>query len=122
MTIAPVCVFSTLRLPISSTLDRFAALLANPLSLPAAPPGVSGIFGAQFVAIDAETGALTGASIGGWSCANTGPVQFDGSYEHSYLVYAEPLNGAGARVQISPAILSLCRNATTDAGWPPLLS
>jgi len=41
---------------------------------------------------------------------------------HSYLVYAEPLNGAVAPAQISPAILSLCRNATTDAGWPPLQS
>ena len=79
--------------------------------------------------MDAGTGAVLGAAIGGWSCANAGPVQFDGSYEidglpvdHRYLVYAEPLNGAVAPAQISPAILALCRNASTDAGWPPLQS
>jgi hypothetical protein len=108
---------------------RGRILPANPLSLPASPPGVTGIFGAQVVAVDAGTGAVLGAAIGGWSCANAGPVQFDGSYEidglpvdHRYLVYAEPLNGAVAPAQISPAILALCRNASTDAGWPPLQS
>ena len=108
---------------------RGRVLPANPLSLPASPPGITGLFGAHVVAVDAATGAVLGAVIGGWSCANAGPVQFDGGYEidglpvgHGYFVYAEPLNGAVAPAQISPAILSLCRNATTDAGWPPLQS
>jgi hypothetical protein len=65
-------------------------------------------------------------AVGGWSCA--GPTQFDGSYAieglptgHRYLVYAEPLNGAVDPSQISNAATSLCRNATSDPGWPALL-
>jgi hypothetical protein len=54
-------------------------------------------------------------------------VQFDGSYEidglavgRSYIVYAEALNGAVDSSSISNAIVTLCRNAMTDPGWPPL--
>ncbi len=102
-------------------------LPANALSLPASPPGVTGVFGAHVVAMDSSSGAVAGATIGGWSCADPGPVQFDGSYEidrlpvgRSYTVYAEPLDGVVAPAQIAPAIVSLCRNSATDAGWPPL--
>jgi hypothetical protein len=102
-------------------------LPANPLSLPASPPGVTGIFGAQVVAVDEASGSVLGATIGGWSCAAPGPAQFDGTYEierlpigRSYTVYAEPLDGAVAPSQISPAIATLCRNPTSDPGWPPL--
>jgi matrixin len=100
---------------------------ANALSLPAVPPGVTGIFGSHVVAVDATSGAVIGATIGGWSCAAPGPVQFDGSYEidrlpvgRSYIVYAEPLNGVVDPSQISNATATLCRNPTTDPGWPPL--
>jgi hypothetical protein len=100
---------------------------ANPLSLPASPLGVTGIFGAHVVAVDSGSGAVIAGTIGGWSCAAPGPAQFDGSYTierlpvgHTYTVYAEPFDGVVAPAQISPAITSLCRNATTDAGWPPL--
>jgi Matrixin len=100
---------------------------ANPLALPASPPGVTGIFGAQVVAVDSTTGAVAGATFGGWSCASPGPAQFDGAYEidalaigHSYTVYAESLNGVVDPSQISNAINSLCRNVMTDPGWPPL--
>jgi hypothetical protein len=106
---------------------RGRVLPANPLSLPASPPGVTGVFAAHVVAVDAESGAVIAASVGGWSCADPGPAQFDGSYEidrlpvgHSYTVYAEPLDGVVVPAQITPAIVSLCRNSTTDAGWPPL--
>jgi hypothetical protein len=102
-------------------------LPANPLSLPASPPGVTGIFGAHVVAVDAASGAVIGATLGGWSCAAPGPAQFDGTYEisrlpvvHSYQVYAEPLDNTVYPSLVSPAIASLCRNPTTDAGWPPL--
>lgn len=102
-------------------------LPANPLSLPASPPGVTGIFGAQVVAVDSTTGAVVGATFAGWSCVSPGPAQFDGTYEidalavgHSYTVYAEGLNGAVDPSQISNAIDSLCRNVMTDPGWPPL--
>jgi hypothetical protein len=100
---------------------------ANPLVLPASPTGVTGVFGSHVVAVDAASGAAVGATIGGWSCAAPGPAQFDGTYEidglavgHSYAVYAEALNGAVDPSSINNAIIPLCRNATTDAGWPPL--
>jgi len=100
---------------------------ANPIALPASPPGVTGVFGAQVVAVDAATGAVAGATFGGWSCVSPGPAQFDGTYEidalavgHSYTVYAETLNGVVDPSQITNAINSLCRNVMTDPGWPPL--
>lgn len=100
---------------------------ANPLALPAYPPGVTGVFGSHVVAVNKATGAVAGAVIGGWSCAAPGPVQFDGAYEidalavgNSYTVYAEPLNGAADPSQFTNATALLCRNPTTDAGWPPL--
>ena len=103
-------------------------LAANPLSLPATPLGVSGIFGAHVVAVDASTGNVVAGTVGGWSCSAPGPAQFDGSYtiarlptNASYIVYAESLNGAVDPSQITPATAGLCRNATTDPGWPPLL-
>ena len=102
-------------------------LPANPLSLPLSPPGVSGIFGAHVVAVDQSSGAVIAATLAGWSCAAPGPAQFDGAYEldhlplnRAYTVYAEPLNGVVAPAQITPAIATLCRNPTTDPGWPPL--
>ena len=67
------------------------------------------------------------AQFVGQGFTGDGPAQFDGSYEidrlpvgRSYTAYAEPLDGAVVPAQISPAIVSLCRNSTTDAGWPPL--
>jgi hypothetical protein len=100
---------------------------ANPLSLPAAPPGVTGVFGAHVVAVDSATGGVTGATIAGWSCAAPGPARFDGTYEigrlpvgHSFTVYAEPLNGAADPSSFVDATATLCRNVSTDAGWPPL--
>jgi hypothetical protein len=102
-------------------------LPANPLSPPASPPGVTGIFGAHVVAVDAASGAVIGATLGGWSCAAPGPAQFDGTYEishlpvgRSYQIYAEPLDNTVYPSLVSPATASLCRNPTTDAGWPPL--
>jgi hypothetical protein len=106
---------------------RGRILPANPLSLPTSPPGVSGVFGAHVVAIDQSSGAVAAATIGGWSCSAPGPVQFDGNYEidhlpvgHSYTVYSEPLDGTVTPAQISPSIANLCRNPTSDPGWPPL--
>jgi len=102
-------------------------LPANPLSLPLSPPNVTGIFGAHVVAVDLASGAVIAATIAGWTCAAPGPAQFDGTYEldhlpvsHSYTVYAEPLDGVVSPAQITPAIATLCRNSTTDPGWPPL--
>src|SRR6267142_1776483 len=73
---------------------------ASPLALPTSPPGVTGVFGAQVVAVDAASGVVAGSTMGGWSCSGAGPVQFDGAYEidalavgHNYTVYTEALNG-----------------------------
>lgn len=100
---------------------------ANPLALPTYPPGVTGVFGAHVVAVDNATGAVIGATLGGWSCAAPGPTQFDGSYQiaglpvgGSYTVYAEALNGAANPSQFNNALTSICRNPMTDAGWPSL--
>ncbi len=104
-------------------------LPANPLSLPANPPGVTGLFGTHVVAVDAASGSVVAGVLGGWSCSGVGPAQFDGSYViqglpigHSYRVYGEALNGAVDPTQVSNALTTLCRNPTTDAGWPPLSS
>lgn len=98
---------------------------ANPLSLPVTPSGVTGVFGAHVVAVDESSGAVIAGTLGGWSCQAPGPVQFDGTYviEHlpvgrSYYVYAEPLDGAVSPADVSPALETLCRNSTTDPGWP----
>src|SRR5712691_4587826 len=100
---------------------------ANPLALPVSPLGVTGVFGAQVVVMDATSGAAAGATMGGWSCAAPGPTQFDGTYQidglavgQSYLVYAEARNGAVDPSQFDNAIVSICRNAVSDPGWPPL--
>jgi matrixin len=102
-------------------------LPANPLSLPPLTPSVTGIFGAHVVAVDTASGAVIGATLGGWSCAAPGPAQFDGSYQishlplgRSYLIYAEPLDNSVPPSLVTPATATLCRNPTTDAGWPPL--
>lgn len=104
-------------------------LPANALSLPASPPGVTGIFGSHVVAVDAATGSVIAGVLGGWSCSDPGPAQFDGTYKiqalavgRTYQVYAEALNGAVDPSQASNALSTLCRNPTTDAGWPPLSS
>jgi hypothetical protein len=100
---------------------------ANSLALPASPPGVTGVFGSHVVAVDAASGAAVAATLGGWSCSAPGPAQFDGTYEidglavgRSYTVYAEPLNGAADPSRFTNAIVPLCRNTVSDAGWPPL--
>src|SRR5438445_6279821 len=102
---------------------------ASSLSLPANPPGVTGLFGTHVVAVDAASGAVVAGVLGGWSCSAPGPVQFDGSYAiqalsvgHNYEIYAEALNGAVDPTQVSNALTTLCRNPSTDAGWPPLSS
>jgi hypothetical protein len=102
-------------------------LPASPRVLPLSPPGVSGIFPAQVVAVDNATGAVVAAATGGWSCSNPGPAQFDGSYtferllvgaSQSYQVYAEPLNGPVTPGDVIYNPTGLCRNSATDPGWP----
>jgi hypothetical protein len=100
---------------------------ANPLALPVSPPGVTGIFAAQVVAVDNATGAVAAATIAGWTCSDPGPAQFDGSYaferlpvgaSQSYQVYAEPLDGPVTLGDVIYNPIGLCRNSATDPGWP----
>ena len=102
-------------------------LPANPLALPISPAGVTGIFPAQVVALDNATGTVTAAAMGGWSCSGAGPAQFDGSFSlqrlmvgtpQSYQIYAEPLDGPVVLGNVIFNSTSLCRNSTTDPGWP----
>jgi hypothetical protein len=78
---------------------------------------------------DAASGAVIAGTLSGWSCQAPGPAQFDGAYQigglavnHTYKIYAEPLSGAVGPSEVSNALVSLCRNSTTDPGWPPLQS
>jgi hypothetical protein len=102
-------------------------LPANPAALPISPPGVTGTFPAQVVALDNATGAVGAAVFAGWSCTDPGPAQFDGSFSlqrllvgpsQSYQIYAEPLDGPVALGSVIGNSTSLCRNASTDPGWP----
>ncbi len=99
-------------------------LPANPLLL-TSQPGVTGIFGAHVVAVDDATGAVVAGTFGGWSCSGQGPAQFDGTYllerlpvGRAYRLYAEPLDGPVSAAEVAHFTSSLCRNASTDPGWP----
>jgi Matrixin len=102
-------------------------LPANPLALPVSPPGVTGIFPAQVVAVDNATGTVAAATIAGWTCSDPGPAQFDGSYafeklpvgaSQSYQIYAEPLDEPVTLGDVIYGPTELCRNSATDPGWP----
>ena len=102
-------------------------LPANPLALPISPAGVTGIFPAQVVAVDNATGTVTAAVMAGWSCNDPGPAQFDGTFSlqhltvgtsQNYQIYVEPLDGPVVFGNIIYNLTSLCRNSTTDPGWP----
>jgi hypothetical protein len=77
--------------------------------------------------VDSDSGAVVAATLGGWSCSGIGPAQFDGTYlieglpvGRNYKIYTESLNGAVPPSSVSNALTTLCRNVTTDPGWPPL--
>ena len=102
-------------------------LPANLLALPISPAGVTGIFPAQVVAVDNATGTVTAAVMAGWSCGDPGPAQFDGTFSlqhllvgtsQSYQIYAEPLDGPVVLGNVIYNLTSLCRNSSTDPGWP----
>jgi hypothetical protein len=105
---------------------------ANPFSLatlaiPAAGSSVTGIFGAQVVAVDADTGAITASVLSGWSCdpANP-PIQFDGTFDierlpvnHNYVIYAEPLVGLAGPADFSGAFDDICSTSGPSACVAP---
>lgn len=96
-------------------------LPANPFALadfPSTSPGkyVTGMVGAQVVAVDAASGSVIAATVGGWTCnPATSIVQFDGSYSlgplpvgHSYIIYAEPFVGPVQASDIAGSFANLC--------------
>jgi hypothetical protein len=102
-------------------------LPANSLALPVSPAGVTGTFPAQVVAVDTASGSVTAAVMAGWSCSDPGPAQFDGTFSlqrlavgtsQGYQIYAEPLDGPVILGNVIYNLTSLCRNSTTDPGWP----
>lgn len=112
---------------------RGRILPVNPLSLAGLPPtspgrNVTGYYGAHAVAVDADSGQVVAAALGGWSCdASTQVTNFDGSYEigglplgHRYSVYVEPLSGpVGPGMLAGPLAAQPCRPGSANACTPP---
>ncbi len=110
-------------------------LPANPFALAdfsATSPGeyVTGIFGAQVVAVDAATGSVVSATLGGWTCdAANPPPQFDGSYTlgplpvgHSYIVYAEPFVGLVQPADMAGAAAGACGTGASPSCTVPAIN
>ena len=111
---------------------RGQVLPANSFALATFAPSspgfsVTGIVGAQVVAVDASTGAVVAATLGGWSCdAAHPPTRFDGSFElgrlplnRSYNLYAEPLVGLAAPADFSFVFAGLCSSSAPPNCAPP---
>jgi hypothetical protein len=108
---------------------------ANPFALAIfAPPApgqtVTGIFGTQVVALDADTGATYAATLGGWSCNSSNPVvAFDGSYRierlplgRNFIVYAEPLDGLATGQSFYETANGLCGESQPNPCTPPAVN
>jgi len=110
---------------------RGQILPANPFALanlpaPSTGSSVTGMVGAQVVALDADTGAIVAAAFSSGSCnAASPPTQFDGSYDlerlpvgRNYNLYAEPLVGIALPSDFdTPA--NLCSQAVTPSCTAP---
>lgn len=101
---------------------------ANPFALatiPATSPGkfVTGIVGGHVVVVDADTGSVIAGALSGWTCdASDPPLQFDGSFDierlpvgHTYLIYAEPLDGLAVPGDFGNALDTLCPQSGPSA-------
>jgi Matrixin len=110
-------------------------LPANRFSLALEPfpsngQSVTGIFGAEVVALDADTGVVVAGALGGWSCnANTPPTRFDGSYQidrlpvgKNYKIYVEPLDGLAQPGDFATVTGALCRADVTPACVSPAVN
>jgi hypothetical protein len=105
---------------------RGRVLPANP-NVAGLPLGVTGIFGAHVVAVDADTGAVMAGTFAGWTCSPSDlPTRFDGSYAierlplgRNYKVYAEPMDGPTNAGHISGFLDNLCRAGTNNACTDP---
>jgi hypothetical protein len=97
-------------------------LPANPFALALEPQtstgeSVTGMFGAQVVALDADTGAVVAGTLAGWTCdPSNPPTVFDGTFQierlpvgGNYKIYAEPFVGLVQPGDMSEAVAGLCR-------------
>ncbi len=111
---------------------RGQILPANPFALATLPApsigsSVTGMVGAQVVALDSDTGAIVAGVFSGGSCsASSPPTQFDGSYDlerlpvgHNYNLYAEPLVGIALPADFD-APEDLCSQVVTPSCTAPL--
>jgi hypothetical protein len=110
---------------------RGQILPANPFALAAIPApsigsSVTGMVGAQVVALDADTGAIVAGVFSTGSCnASSPPTQFDGSYDLERLpvggnfnLYVEPLVGIALPADfVVPA--DLCSQDVTPSCTAP---
>jgi len=112
-------------------------LPANPFALatlpqPYAGGSVTGIYGAQVVAVDADSGAVVAGVFSGWSCGagnSSARPQFDGSYDferlpvgHNYWIYSEPLVGLAQPSDFSGALEIVCSTSSTSPCTPPTVN
>jgi len=98
-------------------------------SLAPSSPGkfVTGIVGGHIVAVDEDTGAVVAGALSGWRCdAENPPPQFDGSFDierlpsgHTYMLYAEPLDGLAAPGDFGNAFGGLCPQSGASACTVP---
>jgi Matrixin len=114
---------------------RGQVLPANPFALavipqPYASASVTGIVGAQVVAVDSATGTVIAGAFAGWSCNSSAPSampQFDGSFDierlpvgRSYWIYAEPLVGLAQPGDFGGALSDVCPvNPASPCATPP---
>jgi hypothetical protein len=105
---------------------------ANPFALAIFPAtatgaGLTGIFGTQVVAVDANTGEVIAGTLGGWRCDNVNPIpQFDGTYRlerlplgRSYQIYAEPLDGLATGANFFETSNGICAASGANACAAP---
>lgn len=101
---------------------------ANPFALATIPQTsagkfVTGIVGGQVVVVDADTGSVMAGTLSGWTCdPSNPPLQFDGSFNierlpvgHTYMLYAEPLDGLAAPGDFGHALGALCPQSGSSA-------
>lgn len=107
---------------------------ANPFALAAIAPTstgkfVTGIVGGHIVVVDADTGSVIAGALSGWACdASNPPPQFDGSFDverlpigHTYMLYAEPLDGLVAPGDFANALGDLCpKSGVSACTLPPV--
>lgn len=88
---------------------------------------VTGVVGAHVVAVDSDTGSVIAGTLAGWTCdPSNPPSRFDGTFDierlpvgHSYMIYAEPLDGLVQPTDFGIALNDICPTGATPACVTP---